>query len=98
MARPKKGEPGYEEANRKWRETMAARHGSASEFMAKIGQKGGQNGHTGGFAANRELAKAAGRKGGLKSKRGPALHRVKSEEAEEAKKKGWKWPFSRKRK
>lgn len=34
--------------------------------------EGGRNGHTGGFAANRELAKIAGRKGGLKSKRGPA--------------------------
>lgn len=41
-------------------------------FYARIGQKGGRNGHTGGFAANPELAKIAGRKGGLKSKRGPA--------------------------
>lgn len=43
-----------------------------SEFYANIGRKGGQNGHTGGFAANPELAKEAGRKGGAISKRGPA--------------------------
>lgn len=42
------------------------------EFYANIGRKGGQNGHTGGFAANPELAKIAGAKGGRKSKRGPA--------------------------
>ena len=42
------------------------------DFYAEIGRKGGKNGHTGGFAANPELAKIAGRKGGRKSKRGPA--------------------------
>lgn len=45
-----------------------------SEFYANIGRKGGQNGHTGGFAANPELAKEAGRKGGSISKRGPAKY------------------------
>lgn len=40
------------------------------DFYAKIGRKGGKNGHTGGFAANRELASIAGRKGGKISKRG----------------------------
>ena len=44
------------------------------KFYAEIGAKGGRNGHTGGFAANPELARQAGRKGGLKSKRGPAKH------------------------
>lgn len=43
-----------------------------TDFYAKIGRKGGQNGHTGGFAANRELARIAGAKGGRLSKRGPA--------------------------
>lgn len=33
-------------------------------FYARIGAKGGRNGHTGGFAANRELASVAGAKGG----------------------------------
>jgi general stress protein YciG len=38
-------------------------------FYAKIGAKGGQNGHTGGFYANRELARIAGAKGGRISRR-----------------------------
>lgn len=42
-------------------------------FYAEIGAKGGRNGHTGGFAANPELAKIAGAKGGKVSKRGPAI-------------------------
>lgn len=42
------------------------------EFYAKIGAKGGRNGHTGGFASNPELARLAGAKGGRKSRRGPA--------------------------
>lgn len=48
--------------------TNKARHGAS--FYAMIGRKGGQNGNTGGFAANRELARAAGRKAGKISKRG----------------------------
>ena len=42
------------------------------DFYAEIGRKGGRNGHTGGFAANPELAKLAGAKGGRISKRGKA--------------------------
>ena len=38
-------------------------------FYAKIGAKGGRNGRTGGFAANPELARVAGAKGGLISRR-----------------------------
>lgn len=44
-----------------------ARHGS--DFYARIGAKGGRNGKTGGFAANRELARIAGAKGGRISRR-----------------------------
>ena len=51
--------------------TNKAKYGK--EFYADIGRKGGRNGHTGGFAANPELAKIAGAKGGRKSKRGPAI-------------------------
>ncbi len=40
------------------------------DFYAKIGRKGGQNGRTGGFAANPELARIAGAKGGKISRRG----------------------------
>lgn len=49
-----------------------ARYGK--DWYARIGKIGGHNGHTGGFAANPELAKEAGRKGGAISKRGPAKH------------------------
>jgi len=38
-------------------------------FYAKIGAKGGSNGHTGGFAANPDLARIAGAKGGRISRR-----------------------------
>ncbi len=38
-------------------------------FYAKIGRKGGQNGKTGGFAANPQLARIAGAKGGRISRR-----------------------------
>lgn len=41
-------------------------------FYARIGKMGGQKGHTGGFAANPELARIAGKKGGQISRRGPA--------------------------
>ena len=54
----------------KARETNMAKHGS--DFYARIGAKGGRNGHTGGFAANPELARRAGAKGGRISRRGPA--------------------------
>jgi uncharacterized protein len=40
-----------------------------ADFYAKIGAMGGKKGRTGGFYANRELAREAGRRGGLKSRR-----------------------------
>ena len=56
-------------------------HGS--DFYARIGAKGGKNGHTGGFAANPTLASLAGAKGGRNSKRGPAKKKpVKVERVE----------------
>lgn len=54
--------------------TNKKKHGS--DFYARIGRKGGQNGHTGGFAANPELAKLAGQKGGKKSKRGMSRAKI----------------------
>ena len=45
---------------------------NGEDFYKRIGQKGGRNGHTGGFAANPELARSAGAKGGRISRRGPA--------------------------
>lgn len=47
--------------------TNKSRHGK--NFYAQIGAKGGKKGTTGGFYANRDLARAAGRKGGLISRR-----------------------------
>ncbi|HVX47797.1 MAG TPA: hypothetical protein VHA05_00350 [Candidatus Saccharimonadales bacterium] len=40
-----------------------------SDFYAKIGAKGGALGTTGGFYANRDLARAAGARGGKISRR-----------------------------
>lgn len=42
------------------------------DFYQKIGRQGGQNGNTGGFASNPELARLAGARGGRKSRRGCA--------------------------
>lgn len=50
--------------------TNKERHGE--NFYSDIGRKGGRNGHTGGFAANPELARIAGAIGSRKSRRGPA--------------------------
>lgn len=47
-------------------------------FYAKIGAKGGQNGHSGGFAANPELARIAGAKGGRISRRKKAIETKKA--------------------
>ena len=61
---------GTKSGGRKAAATNKAKYGK--DFYADIGRKGGRNGHTGGFAANPELARIAGAKGGKKSKRGPA--------------------------
>ena len=47
--------------------TNKAKYGS--DFYAKIGAKGGKLGRTGGFYANRELARKAGAVGGRISRR-----------------------------
>ncbi len=49
-------------------DTNKAKYGA--DFYAKIGAMGGKKGKTGGFYANRELARAAGAKGGRISRRG----------------------------
>lgn len=46
------------------------------DFYRKIGALGGKRGRTGGFFANRELARTAGAKGGRISRRGKSLSRV----------------------
>jgi general stress protein YciG len=47
--------------------TNKAKYGA--DFYAKIGAMGGKKGKTGGFFANRELARIAGAKGGRISRR-----------------------------
>lgn len=47
--------------------TNRSRHGA--DFYARIGAIGGKKGRTGGFYANRELARIAGAKGGKISRR-----------------------------
>ena len=64
---------GTKEGAKKAAKTNKERHGS--DFYARIGKKGGKNGTTGGFFANRELARTAGAKGGQISRRGPAKER-----------------------
>lgn len=63
----------------KARNTNLERHGE--DFYSRIGKKGGQNGHTGGFNSEKigkdgltgfQRAKIAGAKGGSISRRGPA--------------------------
>ena len=61
---------GTKAGGQKARNTNYKRHGK--DFYKLIGQIGGRNGHTGGFAANPALAREAGRKGGRISRRGPA--------------------------
>ena len=61
---------GTVEGGRKAALTNKLKHGD--DFYARIGAKGGRNGRTGGFAANPELARIAGSKGGKISKRGLA--------------------------
>ncbi len=51
-------------------ETNKRKYGA--DYYAKIGAMGGKKGRTGGFYANRDLARKAGRIGGLKSRRSSA--------------------------
>lgn len=65
----------------KAREANLKRYGK--DFYKRIGAIGGRNGHTGGFAANPELAKIAGAKGGRMSRRGPTKKKDEIDRAEE---------------
>ena len=58
---------GTKEGGKRAAATNKTRHGS--DFYARIGAKGGKLGRTGGFAANRDLARIAGAKGGRISRR-----------------------------
>lgn len=58
---------GTVEGGRRAAERNRVRHGA--DFYARIGAIGGRKSRNGGFAANRDLAKEAGRKGGMVSRR-----------------------------
>ena len=70
------------EGGRKAAATNRKKYGD--DFFKRLGQMGGHRSHKGGFAANPELARIAGSKGGLISRRGRGKHRNK-EADEEAK-------------
>lgn len=53
--------------------TNKKRHGK--DFYAKIGSMGGKASRTGGFYANRDLAREAGAIGGRNSRRGKAVRK-----------------------
>ena len=55
------------EGAKKAKETLYKKYGK--DYFTKMGALGGAAGNTGGFYANRELARRAGRLGGLKSRR-----------------------------
>lgn len=50
-------------------------------YYKRIGAVGGRNGTTGGFFADRELARRAGAIGGARSRRGPAKSKAKIRKA-----------------
>jgi general stress protein YciG len=58
---------GTKAGGRKAAATNIAKYGET--FYADIGKVGGQKGHTGGFYANRELARIAGARGGKISRK-----------------------------
>ncbi len=61
---------GSTEQGKKAAITNKAKYGE--NFYKLIGTKGGKIGRTGGFWARRDIARSAGRKGGLISRRGKA--------------------------
>lgn len=71
---------GTRQGGKKAAEENRKRYGS--DFYARIGSIGGKAGHTGGFAADPELARRAGALGGKKSKRGPAKKKQNNTEEE----------------
>lgn len=58
---------GTKDGGRAAAKTNRTKYGA--DFYAKIGAMGGKKGRTGGFYANRELARSAGAKGGRISRR-----------------------------
>lgn len=87
MVRPKSTTPEGKIATERWRKTMEERYGKDGwhELMQECGRKGGikPTDKPKGFAANRNLAKSSGRKGGSLSRRGKGDFRKKWEESKQ---------------
>ena len=64
---------GTKEGGLKASKTNIARYGK--DYYAEMGRKGGCKGHTGGFASNPDLARSAGTKGGMKSRRSGGMQK-----------------------
>lgn len=58
---------GTKDGGKRAADTNLKKHGA--DFYARIGAMGGKKGRTGGFYANRDLARTAGAKGGRISRR-----------------------------
>lgn len=73
MPRPKANTKEGRLATQRWRETMIDTYGSVTERMQEIGAKGGSTPtkKPKGFAANPDLARTVGARGGRISKRRP---------------------------
>jgi hypothetical protein len=67
---------GTAEGAEKATNTNKSKYGA--DFYARIGALGGKAGRTGGFFANRALARIAGAKGGKISKRGPSKQKYRN--------------------
>lgn len=65
---------GTEAGGGKAANTNRKRHGA--DFYQRIGAEGGKRSRGGGFAASRDRAREAGRKGGRVSRRGKAKKKV----------------------
>ena len=74
--------PGTVNGGKQAAQTNKTKYGK--DFYARIGAMGGKKGTTGGFAANRELARLAGAKGGRISRRRKADVAAKPVEVQEA--------------
>lgn len=71
MPRPKKNTPEGKKATERWRATMLAKYGEDGfrDHVKRNGSKGGRVKGLKGFALRPELARIAGRKGGIISRR-----------------------------
>ena len=74
-------------------QTNKKKHGK--DFYARIGAEGGRNGHTGGFYADRKMARLAGALGGAVSRRGRKPTPQTAEEVKEAKRRIAKYQFEK---